>query len=261
LILLAELKAFFRWAIAQGTSYGLQSSPCANLSAATIIGEKTSVDRILSDVEVAAFWRVTGRMGYPFGPLYRLLLLSGLRLNEVADAVWSEFDLADRLWTIPSSRMKGTNSKARAHVVPLTSDMLQILDTLPRFKDGDYLFSISGKKAVWVSSDVKDRLDGAMLDEMREAAKQRGDDPDKVTLPGWVNHDLRRTLRTGLSRLRVHSDVSEAILAHVKPGIRGVYDRYDLLDEKREALTLWAAKLRDIVEPSKSVVVELRGQR
>lgn len=103
--------------------------------------------------------------------------------------------------------MKGTNGKARAHVVPLTPDMLQILATLPRFKGSDYLFSISGKKPVLVSSDVKNRLDTAMLAELHEAAKQRRDDPENVTLPKWVNHDLRRTLRTGLSRLRVNSDV------------------------------------------------------
>jgi hypothetical protein len=45
----------------------------------------------------------------------------------------------------------------------------------------------------------------------------------------------------------VSPDVAEAILAHVKPGIRGVYDRYELLDEKRDALTLWAQRLRSIV--------------
>ena len=261
-LLLAELKALFRWAVGQGATYGLQLSPCANLSATTIIGEKISVDRVLSDNEVAAFWRVIGRMGYPFGPLYQLLLLTGLRLNEVADATWPEFDLPDRLWTIPSSRMKGTNRKARAHVVPLTGNMLQILDTLPRFQGGNYLFSAkNGAKPVWMTSDVKNRLDAAMLVELREAAKQRGDDPDKVTLTPWVNHDLRRVVRTAMSRLRVNSDVAEAVLAHIQPGIRGVYDRHDLLDEKREALTLWGARLHSIVEPSIADVIDLRARR
>ena len=151
--------------------------------------------------------------------------------------------------------MKGTNSKARAHVVPLTGDMLQILDRLPRFQGGNYVFSAKrGEKPVWMTSDVKNKLDAAMLGELREAAKQRGDDPDKVTLPPWVNHDLRRVVRTAMSRLRVNSDVAEAVLAHVQPGIRGVYDRHDLLDEKREALTLWGARLHSIVEPTNADV-------
>jgi hypothetical protein len=64
-----------------------------------------------------------------------------------------------------------------------------------------------------------------------------------------------------LSRLRIDSDVSEAILAHVKPGIVGVYDRYDLLDEKRQALELWAARLRAIVEPPPANVIDLKARR
>jgi integrase len=257
--LLAELKAFFRWAVSEG--YGLQSSPCAYLSAKTIIGEKTSIDRVLTDEEVAAFWRVTGRMGYPFGPLYQLLLLSGVRLNEMADASWSEFDLPGKSWVVPRERMKGTPAKARAHVVPLVPSMLKIIETLPRFQ-GDYLFSTTnGSKPVWMTSDVKDRLDAAMLAELKEAAKQRGDDPSKVTLLDWTNHDLRRTLRTNLSKLRVDGDVAEAVLAHKKTGIAGVYDKYDLLDEKMQALELWAARVRVIVEPQPANVVDLKARR
>ena len=43
--------------------------------------------------------------------------------------------------------------------------------------------------------------------------------------------------------------VCEAILAHARPGIKGVYDHYGYLDEKREALQLWAGRLRSIVTP------------
>lgn len=167
--------------------------------------------------------RSLGRLPYPYGPIYRLLLLSGLRLNEVADATWSEFDLPKGIWTIPASRMKGKNGKARPHSVPLTADILAILGSLPRFNGGAYLFSTtSGESPVWVTDKVKRRLDAVMLDILRESARKRGDDPAKVKLPAWVNHDLRRTLRLRLSELRVSADVAEAVLAHLKPGIRGV---------------------------------------
>jgi integrase len=260
--LLALLKSMFRWAIGEGTTYGLQSSPVGHLSAKGIIGEQTSRDRILSDAELAAFWNVTGRMPYPYGPLYRLLLLTGLRLNEAADAAWPEFDLAGLLWTIPAARMKGKNSTARPHVVPLTRDMMGILDALPRFNGGDYLFSANFSAGpVWLNSKIKKRLDAMMLEELREAARKRGDDPDKVTLTPWRNHDLRRTLRSGLSRLRINSDIGEAILAHVKPGVAGVYDRYDLADEKRHALELWAARLRSITEPPPVNIIGFKVRR
>jgi integrase len=175
-------------------------------------------------------------MSYPFNSIYRLLLLTGLRLNEVADAAWPEFDLPQRLWTIPAHRMKGKNGKARPHNVPLTADMLAILDTLPRFNGGPYLFSATnGQSPSWVSSEIKARVDAAMAKRLR------------ADVPAWTNHDLRRTVRSRLTELRVSPDVAEAILAHVKPGIRGVYDRFEHLDEKRDALTLWAQRLREIV--------------
>ena len=122
--LLGLLKTFFGWVIERGT-YGLNSSPCEHLKAARIIGERQADDRTLADDELLAFWGATGELGYPYGPLYRLLLLSGLRLNEVADAVWSEFDLAKGIWTVPAARMKGTNGKARPHTVPLTAEIFQ----------------------------------------------------------------------------------------------------------------------------------------
>jgi integrase len=252
--LLAYLKAFFNWAIERDT-YGLESSPCEHLKAARIIGERRAEDRTLNDAELFAFWRATQRMGYPHGPAYRLLLLSGLRLNEVADATWSEFDLGKGIWTIPAARMKGKNGKARPHSVPLTADILAVLADLPRFENGEYLFSARrGECPIYVSDRAKQRLDARMLRTLRALARQRGDDAAKVNLPAWVNHDLRRTLRSRLSELRVSPDVAEAILAHVKPGIRGVYDRYEYFDEKRHALELWATRLRSIVQPQPNVV-------
>ena len=250
--LLGLLKTFFSWAIERGT-YGLESSPCEHLKGARIIGERQSDDRTLNDVELLAFWQATGQMEYPYQPIYRLLLLTGLRLNEVADAVWSEFDQAKAIWTIPASRMKGKNGKARPHAVPLTPDIRAILDSLPRFNRGQYLFSTNiGESPVWISHKVKRRLDAAMLGVLQEQARKRGEAVNKVKLPAWVNHDLRRTLRSHLSELRVSSDVAEAILAHVKPGIRGVYDPYEYFDEKRDALELWAAHIKTLTG-SKSV--------
>ena len=89
-----------------------------------------------------------------------------------------------------------------------------------------------------------------MLRTLRAMTRLRGDAPKRITVEQWVNHDIRRSVRTHLSSvLRVPDEVREALLAHVRPGIRGVYDLHQYGDEKREALTLWAARLRGIVEP------------
>jgi integrase len=79
-----------------------------------LIGEKKPRERTLSDAEIAALWQACGVLGYPYGPLFRLLLLTGARKAEVSDASWPEFDAGRKIWTVPAERFKS----GRAHVVP-----------------------------------------------------------------------------------------------------------------------------------------------
>ena len=256
--LLALVKRFFAWVIEQEV-YGIEASPAQSIRPTKIIGERTNRDRILTDVEFRALWRAAERLPYPHGPVYRMLILTGLRLNEAARATWSEFDLPNGLWTIPAARMKGRNGKAREHGVPLTRDILDILESLPRFQDGKFLFSTDrGKSPAWIGDKVKQKIDARMLRTLEALARMRGEDPATAKLEPWRNHDIRRTLRSGLSRLRVPEVASEAVLAHVRPGIIGVYDRHGYLAEKREALEVWAAHLRSIVNPHPTNVTALR---
>jgi len=96
-----------------------------------------------------------------------------------------------------------------------------------------------------------------MLRTLRAMARQRGEDASKVNPQPWTNHDIRRTVRSGLSRLKITEEAREAILAHVRPGIKGTYDLYDYFDEKREALELWATRVRGISTPKSDNVVRL----
>jgi integrase len=259
--LLALIKRFFRWVVAQ-PEYGLAVSPCANLTATSILGDMpASSARTLSDDELFALWRAAKRMPYPAGPAYQLLCLTALRLNEVVDAAWDEFNFREGIWVIPPDRMKGRDGgkkQARAHAVPLTKDILALLESLPRFKGGKFLFSTTaGNTSAWIGSKAKDRLDARMLLTLKALARRRGEDSRTVALPPFVNHDIRRTVRSQLSRLKVTEEAREAVLAHVRPGIKGVYDLHDYLDEKRDALTQWGARLRTIVEPPPHNVVVL----
>ncbi len=259
----ALIRRLFNWAI--GTDdYGIQINPCDRLNSGDLIGERQARDRVLTDDELRALWRASDRMGYPYGPLYRLLALTGLRLNEACGAQWSEFDLKRREWTIPATRMKKVKGGAKPFMVPLTDKILALLDELPRFKTGDFLFSHThGKRPLKPNqfSDVKERLDAIVLEELKQMAIETGKDAKRVTLPGFVNHDIRRTVRTHLSALRIGEEVREAVLAHVRPGIKGVYDQHQYLEEKREALTLWNARLWSIVQPPPDNVIEMRATR
>jgi integrase len=256
---LGSIKRLFDYAVDED-AYGMDVNPAAALKPNKLIGEKVAGQRVLSDPELFALWRAATRMPYPVGPVYQLLMLTALRLNEVADASWSEFDLQNRTWVIPARRMKGKNSKARPHAVPITDDLLAILNKLPRFADGDFVFSTTfGRKPSWIGSKVKNRIDECVLRTLRALARRRGDDPNKAELPSWTNHDIRRTIRSQLSRIKtIPEEVREAVLAHVRPGIKGVYDHHEYFDEKRAALVSWVTRLRGIVEPQADNVVPLR---
>jgi integrase len=242
--LLGHVRTLFNWAIARGI-YGLERSPCDRLKPAAVIGKKLARTRVLNDDELRAYWRATETLEYPYGPLFRLLLLTGQRKSEVAEARWSEIDTAKKLWTIPPSRMKSD----AAHAIPLTPAAIEVLSSLPRFDRGNHLFSTTfGQKAVNGFSRAKERLDSAMRAELG-------------SLDGFVIHDVRRTVRTHLSALPVPELVRELVIAHTKPGLHRVYDQHSYLDEKRDALEKWAARLRTILEPAPDNVVPIASGR
>jgi integrase len=146
------------------------------------------------------------------------------------------------------------------HAVPLTADMIAILEALPRFQQEDCLFSTTlGRKPVNGFSKAKDRINARMQLTWRALGRVNDKDRRKASIPGWVNHDIRRTVRTHLSALPVQDIVRELIMAHARPGLHKVYDRYAYLDEKRECLELWSARLRTIVDLNPPKVIPLLG--
>jgi integrase len=243
--LLGYIRRLYNWAIDQQVYAGLETSPCDRLKPKAIIGEKKLRNRVLSDAELRAAWVGAEQVGYAYGPLFKLLMLTGARKSEVAEARWSEFDLAKKIWTIPADRMKAD----AAHIVPLSDDALAVLKSLPRFDGGDYLFSVnSGGSAVAAFSAAKDRFDAEIIKALRES------DP-KSKLTDFVIHDIRCTVRTGLSAIPNISDlVRELVIGHTKPGLHKVYDQYAYLDEKRFALDAWAARLSVTPAPRPSAI-------
>lgn len=245
--LFAQIRRIFNWAIGRGKYPGLNNSPCDRLKPSHVIGRKEPRSRVLNDSEIGALQRAADRVGYPFGPMIKLLLFTGTRKNEAAQASWDEIDFDKKVWTVPAIRMKSNG----AHIVPLSADVIDLLRSLPGF-EGPYIFSTAfGRRPVSGFSKAKARLDRAMLEEFRREVDECAE------LVPWVVHDLRRVVKTGLAELRVPDHVSELVLAHQKKGLSRVYDQFLYLDERREALTAWAVRLRAIVEPPPSNVVAL----
>jgi integrase len=107
--------------------------------------------------------------------------------------------------------------------------MTALLDSLPRWNYGDHLFTMTGEFPYGGTSCGKRRL-------------------DKVSgVTGYVFHDIRRTVRTRLSALRVPYEIAELAIGHSKRGLARVYNQHTYETELREAFTAWNTMLRGIV--------------
>jgi integrase len=239
----------FRWATTR-PELKLERSPGEKISGKDISPLLVQVerDRTLSDPEWRALHRAVQRLEYPSGPFLRLLMLSALRRAEVSHARWDEFDLLDKKrWTIPKERMKNN----RAHVVPLTKQMVELIDALPR--NCDYLFSSRNGSPLAGYSTLKTRLDRLMLGEFQR------EDPSVTEIERWSFHDIRRSVRTQMSMLPIPKGdvVRELILAHTRPQLHRTYDQYKYLNERRQAYELWQARLTSIIERRSADIIDL----
>jgi integrase len=179
-------------------------------------------DRVLDDDEIIKFWQGCESVGWPFGQLFRLLLLTGQRLNECAGMTWAEIDLDNCSWNLPAERTKN----GRQHEVALSDMAMEIITGLPRFVDDNFVFP---------STDPTKPVSGFVH------AKQRVLDHMASPTP-WRLHDLRRTATTGMARLGVPPHVADRVLNHQSgtiSGVAAVYNRFQYLDERHDALQKW----------------------
>lgn len=224
--LFAVLRHLFKWAISEGD---LAHSPMDGMNAPK---GPAGRDRYLSDGELLLVWKASGEMGYPFGPLVRLLILTGARRDEVSGMSWDELRQGDSLWSLPAVRAKNGN----AAEIPLsslaTAAITELAGKVEKWPRRGLLFSTTGKTAVSGYSRAKKRLDTA-IEKLN----------DGEALDHWTFHDLRRTFATGMQRLGVRFEVTEAILNHVsgsRSGVAGIYQRHDWKPEKKAALQAWS---------------------
>jgi integrase len=165
-----------------------------------------------------------------------LLLLLGLRRQEIGGLAWAELDLDAGLITLPPARTKN----GRTHVIPLPALAIEILEAQPR-GPGEHVFGKNGFKS-WSRGK-------ALLDQHSDVRE-------------WRLHDLRRVVSTKLHEdLLQPPHLIEAILGHVQPGVASVYNKSLYLAERRRVLDMWAEHLTAIVERRQSKVVALAAGR
>ena len=231
-----HLHRFFEWAVDRDIA---QVNPLYRMRRLDL-APNPFAGRALSDEELRAVWRASNDLGTPFGPYYRLVLLTGQRRAEWANAKKSEVNSTERTLEIGRSRQKSR----RDHIVPLSNLAFSILESLPSWGwDGEYLISSTfGRRPISGFSKAKAELDqlatGYLSSSIQASQKI---DPYRL-------HDLRVTCETRLAKLGFGQDVRDAVLGHAKTGLQATYNKYDYLKEKGVALETYAKHIQELTK-------------
>jgi integrase len=198
-------------------------------------------ERVLTDDEIRTLFTTLDAEPPKIRLLFKLLLLTAQRRNEVAGLPWSELDLDRSVWTLSGERAKN----GRTHLVPLVGEALRLLREWREIQpeDADYVFP-GGKK-------------GQPLGDLKKPLGRIR----RISAVNFRPHDLRRTAATRLSELGVPRAVTAKLLNHIEPGVTAqIYDRHSYDAEKRAALLKWDRRLHMLVTGETAPrVIELAG--
>ena len=195
---LAYLRRIMTWHASRSDDF---RSPIVRCMARTRPSQRRR-QRVLSDAETRAVWRVAEVAPGAFGYLVQYLLLTATRRTEAAAMRRSEVVGDD--WIIPHERYK----TGLELVIPLSPTAQAVLAAAPKIGKSNLVFTTDGKRPIAGFSKFKRAFDAKVLAELHR------ENPD-AELPRWTLHDLRRTARSLMSRAGVPSDHAERCLGHV----------------------------------------------
>ncbi|MBA0170052.1 tyrosine-type recombinase/integrase [Pectobacterium sp. FL60-S17] len=179
--------------------------------------------RILSEKELAKFlhWLPGSAFTPTIKNVLRLTLWTGCRTGEVCNMAWDDVDLEKG-----TIHLRETKTGVERYVQLSTQaiDFLKIL----RLTSDKYLFP---------SQATKLPIQQKYLTENSWRLRENG---QMLDIPHWTPHDLRRTVRTGLSRLQCPNEIAEAVLGHTRGGVEGIYNLYKYDSECKIWLQKWA---------------------
>ena len=217
----SHLHRLFKWCVGRGI---IELNPVTDLPKP---GAAVARDRVLKDAEIVAVWKAAAEVGWPYGPIVQLLLVTGARRDEIGGLRWAEIDDAEI--SLSGARTKN----GEPHAIPLSSSASTITETLPHVGKSEFVFTTNGNTPVSGWSKAKKQID------------------KHCKIPAWRFHDLRRTTSTGMNELGVEPHIVEAVLGHKVKGVAGVYNRAKYEAAKKSALEAWGAHVTALVEGQK----------
>jgi integrase len=243
----AVLKQMFSYAVRRGWLRA-DENPVRDIGRPTRI--EPPRDRALDDDEIRHFWTAldVASMLPMMRCVYRLILTTGCRPGEATRAEWAEFNLTGKepVWTIPAARAKN----GREHNIPLAQLALAVLADLQAEHglrlERDRKENPQAEPSRWLFPAFRKDRDTHIEDKAAAHAIRRN--REFLELPPFAVHDLRRSVRTGLARLRVDAITAKKLLNHKLEGMDAVYDVHPYTEEKREALTRWCKHLETVIK-------------
>jgi integrase len=227
-----HLSKLFHWAVDR------QLIPANPITRLDRVEAYTERERVLSVDELRRVWDAAGKLGYPFGPWYRMLILTGGRRAEIAKLEKSErrdvkLQMEDEE-TVPAIVLPPSRVKNRQYrTFYLSPPAVAILDSLPDL-GGKFIFSsTAGKTPVSGYSKAQTRI----VRILNATGKEEGKEP----LEHWTPHDFRRSIATGMAEMGIRGEYIEQVLGHSKGKLERTYNKHDYASEVREAMLRWGA--------------------
>jgi len=223
-------RSMTRWR-GKAPRFRIEHNPVATIK--RTLSRKPKGQRALSEAEVQELWG-TNLLTPQMHLALKFILASGQRVEEVLHATWDEFDLGKRLWTIPGERRKTRSKTSEPHLVPLAELHIQILEDIDRTtRDPRFLFPARGTGGP--------RRYDSLTKSVAIFVKNSG-------MQSFSARDLRRTFKTLAGSMSIPLEMRNRLQEHALVDVGSVYyDRYDYLDQKREAMEQWILGLIEII--------------
>jgi len=219
--------------------------------------EKTR-ERVLTPEEIRIFWKDLDKA--PISPgvclALKLQLATAQRKGEIVGAAQSEFDLGEKIWTIPAERAKN----GKAHRVPLSPMAVSLIENAQALAgDSEWLFPSPRSYGPIAARAANQALYRALMPPSNRPKAAKLAKKPAMRLSNVTPHDLRRTAASNMAALGISRFIIGKVLNHVENNVTAIYDRYAYDEEKRRALEAWASRLEEIVsgKPATSNVVSL----
>ena len=226
-----ELRTVIRFCIGQGKA---ERADFESLKPSNFCSPYESRERALDPDELGLIFRElpNTRLEERNQIVVRMVFVFGCRLNEIALAEKSHFDLEKRLWTVPKENLKGGRRKGsgvRAVRRPIPLKFVPYIKRLMELSDNKYLVRNRRRIDKPVSSSSLSKISIVLREDLG--------------MDHWQMHDGRRTLSTLLSDLKCPPYITEKMIGHVLRGTMAIYNRSDMLAEMDEWMTIWYDKL------------------